>query len=335
MIVSTAPGRCGILGNPTDMYGGCVLSCTTAERAQAILDPDAPALTLSAVGDDGHVSQTLASAADLAPRGDLLDLAKAVLRGLAIDPARHRFQLTTSTQIPMQAGLSGSTALVAAVYGAVAHYRDLVQPPHAVAEAIRRIEYEEMGVICGFQDQYMAVFGGLNFLDFREKGSHLPMDAQPYATVEPLAAWVPGPLPLLLGNTGVRHHSGTAHRPVRQRWLDGDREVIDAYEALQSLTRRSKRALLLGDWESLAAAMNENLAIQQRLHASGAACDRLADAARGAGGARAAKLAGAGQGGTILALTFDGGRTGRALREAGANRLLIPEPSPGLTVHEA
>jgi galactokinase len=34
MIVATAPGRCGVLGNPTDMYGGSVISCSTRERAR-------------------------------------------------------------------------------------------------------------------------------------------------------------------------------------------------------------------------------------------------------------------------------------------------------------
>ena len=49
-------------------------------------------------------------------------------------------------------------------------------------------------------------------------------------------------------------------------------------------------------------------------------------------GAVGAKLAGAGGGGTILALTFDPARTRQALLAAGADKILIPEPSPGLTV---
>ena len=33
VITYSAPGRCGIVGNPSDMYGGSVISCTTKERA--------------------------------------------------------------------------------------------------------------------------------------------------------------------------------------------------------------------------------------------------------------------------------------------------------------
>ncbi len=327
MIVATAPGRCGILGNPTDMYGGSVISCTTVERARCEI---VPADTLVVEADNGE-RQEIRTEEDFAPRGDRLDLAKAVLKGLEIQPPRDRFHLRTTTDIPMQAGLAGSTALVAAVYGAVAAFLGKKQSKHAVAESIRRIEYEIMGVICGFQDQHMTVFGGLNYMDFRDKGSHIAMDAQPYATVEPLQDEVALPLPLVLAHTGVKHHSGSAHKPVRQRWLEGDPVVRDSYERLHHLARDNKSALLAGDWSRMAEAMNENQRIQYELGASGEACDRLIAVAM-ENGAMAAKLAGAGQGGTILALTFDPERTIAALRAADAGRILIPAPVPGLTI---
>ena len=328
-ITATAPGRCGLVGNPTDMYGGSVLSCSLSERATCTL---APAEHLILEADDG-TAQTIDSTSDLAPRGDRLDLAKAVLNGMNIDPAEHRFHLRTSTEIPMQAGLAGSTALMAAVYGALSRWIGRVEAPHRVAESIREIEYRILGVICGFQDQYMAVFGGLNYLDFRDKGSHIEPEDQPLATVEPLTHLVSGPLPLLLAHTGVKHHSGSAHRPVRLRWLEGDPAVRGAYDHLQRLARDTKDALLRGDWETVGDAMNENMAIQQRLGASGDACDRLAAIAR-ENGASAAKLAGAGQGGTILALTHEPERLSKALADAGAGRILIPQPSRGLEITE-
>lgn len=326
MIVATAPGRCGILGNPTDMYGGSVISCTTQERARCEIS-DADALILEA--DDG-TTQTVCTSADLAPREDRLDLARAVLRGMGIDPTRYAFRLRTSTEIPMQAGLAGSTALVAAVFGAVARQTGLSLPRHQMAEAIRAIEYREMGVICGFQDQYMTVFGGLNYMDFRDKGSHLDADAQPLATIEPLTEITD--LPLVLAHTGVRHHSGAAHKPVRQRWLDGEQEVRDVYEELQILTRRTKTTLLEGNLQPLADAMNRNQEIQFHLGASGEACDRLIAVAKEAG-AHAAKLAGAGHGGTIIALVPEGKDTVvNALKAAGAGSILFPTASLGLTI---
>ena len=328
MIVATAPGRCGILGNPTDMYGGAVISCTTVERARCELT-DADILTLQV----GAETLTIRTTTDLVLQGDRFDLPKAVLQGLGITPEAQSFHLQITTDIPMQAGLAGSTALVAAIYGAVWTKTTGALPPrHLVAEAIRHIEYDILGVICGFQDQYMTVFGGLNYMDFTEKGSHLGSE-QPLATVEPLADVMSLPLPLVLAHTGVKHHSGAAHKPVRQRWLDGDPQVRDAYARLMHLTRQSKGYLLTNNWAAMADAMNENQQIQSDLGASGEACDRLIGVAR-ANGAIAAKLAGAGHGGTILAVTHDPERIAQALTAAGAGRILFPAPTPGLVVEQ-
>ena len=38
-VVCSAPGRAGIIGNPTDMYGGAVLSCSVAMRARVTITP--------------------------------------------------------------------------------------------------------------------------------------------------------------------------------------------------------------------------------------------------------------------------------------------------------
>ena len=67
------------------------------------------------------------------------------------------------------------------------------------------------------------------------------------------------------------------------------------------------------------------------LGGSGESNEKLIKAALD-GGALGAKLAGAGGGGTILALTLDPERTRKALLDAGADKLLVPVPSPGLTV---
>ena len=312
------------------MYGGSVLSCSLAERATCVLT-EADVLTLEAEGSPTRLVRTIPELVS-DPDYPLLDLAKAVLKGMGVNPATHRFHLLTATEIPMQAGLAGSTALIAAVYGAVAKFLGRTENPYTISENIRRIEYDILGVICGFQDQHMAVFGGLNYMDFRGKGSHLPVGEQPLATVEPLAALAPKSLPFVLAHTGVKHHSGQAHKPVRQRWLESDPEVRRDYdEVVPGLARDGKRALLAADWETFAALMNQNQEVQRRLGASGEAVDALVEVAL-ANGALGAKLAGAGQGGTVLALTFEPERTVAAFKAAGAGRILVPKPGPGLTV---
>ncbi len=329
MIHASAPGRCGLVGNPTDMYGGSVLSCSTRERARCTLNPDAGDFLITVSGQ----SQTLHTADDLALRpGDYLNVVRAALTALEIDPAAAQpFHLSAETEIPMQAGLAGSTAILACIVGCLLAHLGLRLNPYQTAELVRQIEYDVLGIVCGFQDHYMTVFGGLNFMDFRDKNSaHTTDENTPFATVEPLASFM-GDLPLVLAHTGVRHHSGSVHTSPRERWLRGEPAVVDGYLEVARLARRGKRALLSGDWDTLAGLMNRNHAVVRDLGGSGEANEAMIAAAL-AGGATGAKLAGAGGGGTILALTHDRERTVAALRAAGAEAILLPGPQAGLTV---
>lgn len=337
IITATAPGRCGIVGNPTDMYGGNVLSCTVQERATCRLtigtetetEKESVAGAGVTVNNDGE-TQKINSRSELALRGDKLDIVRAALLFLNIDPGATSFDICLSTTIAMRAGMAGSTAMLASIVGVLDAHLQLGLNPYAVAETMRKIEAREMRVVCGFQDQHMAVFGGINFMNFAGKQDLEQRSDEPLATIEPLASLVEG-LPLILAHTGVQHHSGTVHQSPRQRWLAGEALVRDSYRRISELGWRAKRALVEKNWPYLGELMNENHALVAELGGSGPANDHLINAARSAG-AWGAKLAGAGGGGTIIALAEDTEAVGAAMILAGAEALYIPRPSPGLTV---
>jgi mevalonate kinase len=123
------------------------------------------------------------------------------------------------------------------------------------------------------------------------------------------------------------------HKPLRERWLEGDPEVRAGYERITELARAGKKALLLEDWDSLARLMNENHAVQRQLGGSGEANEALIAAALAAG-APAAKLAGAGDGGTIIILWPDEDMSPleEAMRRAGAQGVYRLEIARGATV---
>ncbi len=137
----------------------------------------------------------------------------------------------------------------------------------------------------------------------------------------------------MLAFTGVSHHSGSVHAPIRARWERGEPEVVCAYERVAAIAREGKTALLRADWPRLGALMNENHAIQRGLGGSGESNERLVAAALGAG-ALGAKLAGAGGGGTIVALwpRSDAAPLEAALRAAGATALYRPAPVIGVAI---
>ena len=181
----------------------------------------------------------------------------------------------------------------------------------------------------------MCTFGGLNYIDFRGKQFYRDAEAELFATVEPLAAHAPQ-LPFVLAFTGVQHASSAVHKPLRERWLEGEAVVIQSYRRIAEIARMGKKAIIMADWPLLGHLMNENHSIQRALGGSGESNERLIAAALEAG-ALGAKLAGAGDGGTIIALWPwpDTTRLEEALRSANASAVYRLEVASGVMVEEA
>ncbi len=327
VVTASAPGRAGIVGNPTDMYGGSVLSISVRERAVVRIE-ESDALELTS----GSERQVIRSREDLEPQGDLLDLQRSAVLQFGLDPAMFRVSISITSSVPVRSGLAGSTAIAVALTAAISRWIGGSLERHWLAETARLIEAVRMGILCGYQDQYMAAFGGLTYLDFRGKERLGGEPAEPLATVQRLDPEAPVP-PLVLGHTGIMRNSGAVHKGPRQRWEDGEPEVVAAFEEIGRLARLAKKALLRADWEELGRLMNRNHDLVSGLGMSNEANDRLIDAARRAG-AYGAKLAGAGKGGTIIAVAGNPEDVGRALMDAGAESVYYPYPSPGVEVRE-
>ncbi|MCD6360455.1 MAG: hypothetical protein J7M38_06260 [Armatimonadetes bacterium] len=335
MIRASAPGRGGIIGNPSDMYGGTVVSCTIAERAEATVT-SSPRLIFDVYGQWAEIK----SEEELQFDDELhfLNVAKAVWQYLRepshgftdrLDPDAT-FHVRAQSAVPLKAGCAGSTAMLLAILAALLRHFEIYISRYELAELARRIERHQLGVHCGYQDQYMIVFGGLNCIDMRGKENHDDDPDTPYATVDPLTDDVPV-LPFVLANTGIQRSSSEFHAEPRKKWEAGDPKRRAGFERIGELGRLGKKALLQGDWERLGELMNENHRLTDELVGAGEANNRLIKAALRAG-ALGAKLSGAGRGGTIIALHEDPDWMGERLLEAGAERLIYLKPVPGVTV---
>jgi galactokinase/mevalonate kinase-like predicted kinase len=324
-LVCSAPGRAGIIGNPTDMYGGAVLSCSVGMHARVVVTP-APDLVLETCGQECHIT----SRQDLRPQQDHFDVARAILDYLHLPPLACRVQY--ESEIPMRSGLAGSTALGVALLQALLAWQGQRPNLYRLAERARYVELNYLKVVCGYQDAYMCTFGGLNYMDFRGKQFYRQAEAELFATIEPLSPFV-SELPFVLGYTGVQHASSAVHKPLRERWLDGEASVVEGYNRITEIARMGKKAIILGDWPLLGRLMNENHAIQRDLGGSGESNERLIAAALQAG-APGAKLAGAGDGGTIIALWPwpDAAPLEEALYRAGASAIYRPQIVSGATI---
>jgi len=294
-------------------------------RARVTISPSA-SLELEAGGEECRI----AGWQDLHPRGDRFDVARAVLDYLHLPELACRLQY--ESEIPLRSGMAGSTALVVALLAGLSVWQGKRISLYRLAERARYIELNYLKVVCGYQDAYMCTFGGLTYMDFRGKQFYRQAEAELFATVEPLAAHVQQ-LPFVLAFTGVQHASSAVHKPIRERWLEGEPAVVEGYRRITEIARMGKKALILQDWILLGRLMNENHGIQRDLGGSGESNERLVDAALGAG-ALGAKLAGAGDGGTIIALSprSDTTKLEEALFAAGASAIYRLETSSGVTI---
>ena len=95
MIIATAPGRAGIIGNPTDGYGGTMIACSIKNRAKVTIEK---ADQLIIENDFGR--KVLRWKSDFENQGDYFDVVRAVLRYFKAYDMKAR--ITVHTNVPVR-----------------------------------------------------------------------------------------------------------------------------------------------------------------------------------------------------------------------------------------
>jgi galactokinase/mevalonate kinase-like predicted kinase len=201
-----------------------------------------------------------------------------------------------------------------------------VETSAAFAEDVRRCEREFANIVCGYQDAYMVTFGGFRIGDYL--GKH-PVRSGPTAVLRSL----PYQIPLLLVSTGRQRLSGSVHGPLAERWLAGEALVQKQIESISSLPDAALSAMMRSDWLELGQIMNENQAATRLLGGSGEEIDKLVELCI-RHGALGAKLAGAGHGGTVIALHPNPNELELVLRNLGYRSFNRVLPQAGLVRHD-
>ena len=246
--------------------------------------------------------------------------------------ARAFEAIVKGTDIPASSGLAGSSVLVLAVLAALRAFYDLDRQrynDYVLAEIAQRAEEQEMGVVCGFADRYVPLFGDIAYLSYHGKLWHQPLGEEPFVTYERLGPHVPA-LQFCIVTTGIQRDSGAVHAPMRARYLEqrrrGSGPLLGLARQLGETAWRGKIALLAGDIEGFGRQVTRNQELIDDMmercgFAGGAGTDvRVLIAAAHRAGALGAKLTGAGGGGAIFALPVPGqeAQLATALRAAAA-----------------
>lgn len=313
-IHSSAPGRIGILGNPSDIYGGKVIAMTIQYRTHIWLKQSRKFSVRTISGEEPELTM-------------LIEKSLTRLRNEGFVSVGKSLEATVKTRIPRQSGMGGSTAIILAFLDACRKMFKLKISNYHLAEITQKIEHKELGITAGYNDRYCITFGGLLFMDFSGKNIDRELwEGEPYAKIHQMKA---RSLPLVCGYWGIRRISGDVHALIRKRYLQGDGEIIEAVRRLIQITDEGKKAIARSNWNILAELMNENYEIARNIGWAYPMDEKLRNIGL-MNGAKAAKLGGAGNGGVMIFLIQEKtGRLVKALKNAGA-KVFIPKVSKGV-----
>lgn len=172
IIRAKAPLRLGFAGGGTDVspycdiYGGTIFNACINMYAYASIEPREDNKIVFEC-KDRNLKTEVQSSETLAYDGQF-DLLKGVYNRLVKDYIKKplSFTLTTYVDAPPGSGLGSSSTLVVAIIKAFCEWQNIPLTEYEIAHLAWSIEREDLKMAGGLQDQYTAVFGGLNFMEF-------------------------------------------------------------------------------------------------------------------------------------------------------------------------
>jgi len=218
------------------------------------------------------------------------DLIREALRKTGIE---HGVEITTMGDIPSAgSGLGSSSTVVVGALHAMYAYRGEIVPSEQLAREACEIEIEILRKPIGIQDQYIAAYGGLRFLEFLPSGQVV---CQRVNLDPPLLRRLNENL--LLFFTGMTRQAA-AILGEQQRNIDGRRATL---REMKQIAHTARSELASGNLDGIGCLLHESWLLKKQLAGSisNSTLDDMYDAARRAG-ATGGKITGAGGGGFLL-----------------------------------
>lgn len=321
-IKARAPSRIGIGGGGSDLpaffeqNGGAVLNAAINLYSYTKLLRDGKGKT-RIVSHDWEITRDITELAlEFSKNKETnVDIVKAVMGECGLEP-RDGYELLIHSMAPKNSGLAGSSALIVSLLSAMFNMagkpmldRDMF------AKTAYRIEREVLRRPGGYQDQYAAVFGGFNFLEFSKSG----VKTYPLRLEEDLISeWHSS---MMLFETPFPR-SAMAHDVERGKEDDVRKggESVEYLSKIRDYAYGMKDALISGDSRRLGELLD--LSWQEKRRLPGVTFpqfDRLYSVARESG-AYGGKLSGAGGGGFLFVVcdVSDRKKITNALAQEGA-----------------
>jgi D-glycero-alpha-D-manno-heptose-7-phosphate kinase len=299
---SRAPLRIGLAGGGTDVspysdtYGGAILNATVSLYAHAGIEPlQSGGIILEAF--DRNEQQAFEYNEQL-PIDNTLDLLKGAYNRIQKDYGVQlkNFKLSTYVDAPAGSGLGTSSTLMVAIIGAFAEMLKLPLGDYDIAHYAYEIERNDLQLAGGKQDQYAAMFGGVNFMEFYgdDKVIVNPLRIRQEYLNELESN-------LVLYFTATSRESAVIIKEQQQNVKTKNEASLEAMHQLKEQARMMKEALLKGKLHEFGEILDFGFQQKRKMAAniSNSRIEEIYDAAKKAG-ATGGKISGAGGGGFMI-----------------------------------
>lgn len=264
MIIKTkAYARAGLAGNPSDGYFGKTVSLTFKDYFAEVTLYQTPDLEiLPNERDHSYFTSLHDLVQDVNIHGYYggIRLIKAAAKKFydycaekGIVLGDKNFTVRYQSNIPVQVGLGGSSAIVTATMRALMTFYGVDIPKPILPNVILATETDELNISAGLQDRVIQVYEGLVYMDFDKK----IMDEQGYGNYEPINLHLL-PQIFLAYISDLSEISGIAHGNLRGRFQAGDPAVLEAMDFFAQQAVKARDCLVDRKPEKLAQIMNEN-----------------------------------------------------------------------------
>ena len=307
MIIETrAYARAGLLGNPSDGFFGKTIAISVRNFGASISLYESPELHIEPQPQDHNIFKSIFHLRDsvtmLGYNGGI-PLIKAGIKKFAdyceengIKLQNKNFTVRYRSSIPRQVGMSGSSAILVALFRALMQFYKVEIPIEILPQLVMVSETEELGIAAGLQDRVIQCYEGCVYMDF-DKSLIQSQGYGDYQRIDPSLL----PKLYVAYNTNLSKVSGKVHSDVRARFDRGEEEVIKVMGQIAQKAKDGHTALMEGRADDLHNLMNENFDLRCKIYNVPESNKKLINAARACGAS--AKFAGSG--GTIIGIYRD------------------------------
>src|SRR5581483_11209412 len=137
IIRKRAFARAGLLGNPSDGYGGRTISISVRNYWAEVVLYEWDSVEIVLADDDRNIRLH-----------------------------ERNFSIRYRTTIPRQVGLAGSSAIIVATLRCLLEFYGVSMPIEVQPTFVLQVEQLELGITVGLQDRVIQAYEGLVYMDF-------------------------------------------------------------------------------------------------------------------------------------------------------------------------